>query len=236
MPPDSAKSPLRIHLARHAETEWNHVRRVQGVSDIPLNERGMAQASSLGARFAAEPLEAVYASPLARARQTAEAIASVHGLEVQIIEDLSEFDQGDLEGRYLGDIAREYPELLAAFAKEPGEVRIPGGETLAEVQTRAWRAFTLLLDRHTGGSIVAVSHNMTLLTLLCRFLGMTLTHFRRLTQSSTGVTSFERGVQGLHLRVLNDISHLPPELRPVEPGIQPVHLRPSEAKGPAESA
>jgi phosphoserine phosphatase len=228
VPSDNASAPLRIHLARHAETEWNRVRRVQGISDVALNERGLAQAASLAARFAAEPIEAVYASPLARARQTAEAVAARHGLEVQIVADLSEFDQGVLEGRYLSDIAVEYPELLAAFAKQPGEVRIPGGETLAEVQVRAWRAFTYLLERHPQGSIVAVSHNMTLLTLLCRFLGMSLDRFRRLTQSSTGVTSFERGIQGLHLRVLNDISHLPPELRPEEPGIQPAQIRPRE--------
>ena len=228
MTPENARPPLRIHLARHAETDWNRLRRVQGISDIPLNDRGLAQAASLGARLASEPIEAVYSSPLGRARQTAEAVAARHGLEVQIVEDLAEFDQGELEGRYLRDIAVEYPELLAAFAKEPGEVRIPGGETLTEVQARAWRAFSSLLDRHAHGSIVAVSHNMTLLTLLCRFLGMTLTHFRRLTQSSTGLTIFERGIQGLHLRVLNDISHLPPDLRPEEPGIQPAHLRAGE--------
>lgn len=229
MPSENSKPPLRIHLARHAETEWNRVRRVQGISDVPLNERGLAQAAALAARFAPEPVEAVYASPLGRARQTAEAVAARHGLEVQIIEDLAEFDQGVLEGRYLHEIASDHADLLAAFAKEPAQVRIPGGETLEEVQARAWRAFTLILDRHARGTVVAVSHNMTLLTLLCRFLGMNLTHFRRLTQSSTGVTSFERGLQGLHLRVLNDLSHLPPALRPEEPGLQPVQVRPGAA-------
>lgn len=229
MPSDNSKPPLRILLVRHAETDWNKSRRVQGISDIPLNERGLAQAEAIAERLADEPVKTVYASPLLRSRQTAGAIAERHGLAVEILDDLAEFDQGVLEGRYLRDIATEYPDLLAAFAKDPADVRIPGGETMAEVQVRAWRAFGIIADRHEYGSVVAVSHNMTLLTLLCRFLGMALTHFRRLTQSSTGLTVLERGFQGLQLRVLNDISHLPPDIRPLEPGVQP--RSPKEDRG-----
>ncbi len=204
---------MRIFIARHAETDWNRARRVQGVSDISLNARGRAQAEAFADRLASEKLEAIYASPLARARETAEAIARRHGLPVQIIPGLSEFHQGELEGRYLKDLITDYPDLLAAFAKDPADVRIPGGETMAEVQARAWAAFTEILDRHEHGSVVLISHNMTILTLLCRFLGMPLSQFRRLSQGSTGVTILERGVQGLHIRVMNDLSHLPPELR-----------------------
>lgn len=236
MASDNRKPALRILLVRHAETDWNRLRRVQGVSDIPLNARGQAQAEALGSHLAGEPVEAIYASPLARSRQTAEAIARRHGLKVETIDDLAEFDQGALEGRYLKDIATEYPDLLAAFAKDPTDVRIPGGETMAEVQVRAWRAFSALVDRHGQGSIVAVSHNMTLLTMVCRFLGMPLAHFRRLTQSSTGLTILERGLQGLHLRVLNDVSHLPETLRPVEPGLQPAQLSPRGNVGREEKA
>lgn len=225
MPSDNSKPPLRILLVRHAETDWNKSRRVQGISDIPLNERGLAQAGAIAERLADEPVKTVYASPLLRSRQTAGAIAERHGLAVEILDDLAEFDQGVLEGRYLRDIATEYPDLLAAFAKDPADVRIPGGETMAEVQVRAWRAFGIIADRHEYGSVVAVSHNMTLLTLLCRFLGMALTHFRRLTQSSTGLTVLERGFQGLQLRVLNDISHLPANIRPLEPSVQPANLK-----------
>ena len=107
---------------------------------------------------------------------------------------------------------------------------------MAEVQVRAWRAFGLILDRHEHNSVVAVSHNMTLLTLLCRFLGMTLAHFRRLTQSSTGLTVLERGFQGLQLRVLNDISHLPAEIRPAEPRVQPANLKEDRRSGSQDEA
>jgi broad specificity phosphatase PhoE len=208
-----SSNPLRIFLLRHAETDWNRARRVQGVSDIPLNARGRAQAEAFADRLATEPLEAIYASPLSRARETAEALARRHGLPIQTVEGLSEFHQGELEGRHLEDLIADYPDLLAAFSKDPADVRIPGGETMAEVQVRAWAAFSEIVDRHTEGSVVVVSHNMTLLTLLCRFLGMTLSRFRRLSQGSTGVTILERGVQGLHIRVMNDQSHLPAELR-----------------------
>lgn len=216
---------LRIFLIRHAETDWNRARRVQGVSDIPLNERGRAQADALAKRLAAEPLEAIYASPLTRAQETAEAATRLHGLQIQTVPDLSEFHQGELEGRYLSDLIKEYPDLMAAFAKDPADVRIPGGETLSEVQARAWRAFTEILDRHDRGTLVVVSHNMTILTLLCRFLGMPISHFRRLSQSSTGVNILERGVMGLHIRVMNDVSHLPEALMPLEPPSRPLDAR-----------
>ena len=133
-----------------------------------------------------------------------------------MVPGLAEFDQGDFEGRSFRDLIAEHAELLAAFAKDPAHVRIPGGETLAEVQVRAWDAFSGILERHPEGSLAVVAHNMTNLVLLCRFLGLDLSRFRRLTQSSTGVTILERGVQGLFVRLLNDISHLPPELLPPE--------------------
>jgi broad specificity phosphatase PhoE len=214
-------TPLRILIIRHAETEWNRLRRVQGVSDIPLNERGVAQAEALGHRLAVEPLRAIYSSPLLRARQTAEAIARTHGIAVEILPGIAEFNQGTFEGKAFGDLIVEHADLLAAFAKDPADVRIPGGETMAEVQVRAWNAFTGILSRHETGSVAMVGHNMTNLALLCRFLGMELSRFRRLTQSSTGLTILERGVQGLYLRLLNDLSHLPEDLRPEPPTAGP---------------
>ena len=208
------ETPLRIFIIRHAETEWNRLRRVQGVSDIPLNERGLAQAGALGRRLAPEPLRAIYSSPLTRARQTAEAIALPHGLTVGILPGLAELHQGEFEGKAFGELIAGHADLLAAFAKDPTDVRIPGGETMAEAQARAWDAFTGILSRHEEGSVAVVGHNMTNLAVLCRFLGMGLPHFRRLSQSSTGLTILERGAQGLFLRLLNDISHLPENLQP----------------------
>jgi len=211
-----SEAPFRIFLVRHAETEWNRARRVQGVSDIPLSARGREQAEALAARLVSEPFVAIYASPLSRARETAETVARRHMLPVELVPGLAEFDQGDLEGHAIRDLITEHAELLAAFTKDPTHVRIPGGETLAELQARAWEAFTLVLDRHDRGSVLVVGHNMTNLMLLCRFLGLPIAHFRRLTQSSTGVTIIERGFQGLFLRVMNDLSHLPENLRPPE--------------------
>ena len=234
------EGPLRILIIRHAETEWNRLRRVQGVSDIPLNERGLAQAEALGRRLALEPIRAIYSSPLSRARQTAEAVARPHGLTVEILPGIAEFHQGDLEGKPFGDLIAEHADLLAAFTKDPTHVRIPGGETLGEAQTRAWDTFTGVLSRHDAGSVALVGHNMVNLSLLCRFLGMELSRFRRLTQSSTGLTILERGVQGLFLRLLNDVSHLPEELRPPEVPSEAradsENVVPSEARADSENA
>lgn len=129
----------RIILVRHGETDWNLERRIQGgSSNPPLNERGREQAESLARRLEREKIQAVYSSPLKRGLDTARTIARCHKLEVATEPSLREIEAGDLEGATLAELGRHFSELLIQNAG--GEIfpRVPGGESLPEVQQRGW--------------------------------------------------------------------------------------------------
>lgn len=126
---------MTILLARHGETDWNVAPpRFMGSIDIPLNERGREQARALAERV--ERIEAVWSSPLARARETAEIVAGEHGLEVRIDGRLAESRRGAWEGRPIPDIAEQEPEAWAAWRRGGAEFRFPGGESLGEHAAR----------------------------------------------------------------------------------------------------
>lgn len=201
---------MNLILVRHGETDWNRTGRCQGISDVVLNDNGRKQALELGLCLKGEKISAVYSSDLARALSTAEEIARHHGLTVEIDSDLREMDQGDFEGLLFTEIRERYAEIMSEWRDNPETLRIPSGETLAEVRERALRAFEKLRGRHDGETVVAVSHNLTITTLLCEFTGVGLSGFR-----SFGIQAASRSTlslsQGKVVVVdLNDISHLTP--------------------------
>jgi len=129
---------VRLILVRHGETPWNEVHRFQGISDIELSPKGTSQAKSLAESLKREPLEAIYTSPLIRARQTAEQIARYHDCPLVIDEGLKELNQGQLEGLTVEDLRRDYAVFLKKWMKNPGSTRLPQGESLGHLQKRAW--------------------------------------------------------------------------------------------------
>ncbi len=156
---------LRVILVRHGETDWNQERRVQGSgSDRELTETGKQQAESIGLRLKQERIQAIYSSSLRRALDTARTIARHHRLEVQIEPALNEIDAGELEGESLIKIGSYLKELVAAERGWDSITRLYGGESLAEVQQRAWRTIQNLTDKHSDGVIVVVSHYFIILS------------------------------------------------------------------------
>jgi broad specificity phosphatase PhoE len=126
-----------ILLARHGETDDNvPPARVQGRRDVPLNERGRAQARELARAAAAEAPAALWSSQLARAHETATIVGAELGLDPRVDARLAESDRGSWEDRLLDDIAREEPELWAAWRRAGQSFRFPGGESLAEHMER----------------------------------------------------------------------------------------------------
>lgn len=122
-----------ILLARHGETDHNvPPPRVQGWIDTPLNDTGRAQARHLAAAVRPHRIAAIYSSHLSRARETAEIVAAELDLPVTADERLAESNRGAWEGRLLDEIAREEPELWAAWRRGGAEFRFPGGEALSE--------------------------------------------------------------------------------------------------------
>ncbi len=136
-----------ILLARHGETTSNKERRFQGQLDVPLNETGREQARALAERVRDEPLAALYASPLVRARETAEIVGAALGLDVRLDDRLKEVDVGDWQDRLKDDVEREDPEAWAAFRAAGDGFRFPGGESFAEQQERVIAALVDITQR-----------------------------------------------------------------------------------------
>jgi len=138
-----------LYLVRHGETDWNRQRRVQGRSDIPLNETGREQARLTGTLLTRRPVTRVYASPLSRARETAEIIAGRLGVGGPDLRDaFVERDYGEAEGLTFHEIEKRYPRTGG----------VPGRETREQVAARVVPALQALAAEHPGEAIVVVSH------------------------------------------------------------------------------
>jgi broad specificity phosphatase PhoE len=200
---------LRLLLIRHAETGQNRDGVGQGRADNPLSELGCKQAEALADALSNERLDAIYASPLQRAGQTAAAIAARHALSVIAEADLIEMDIGEMEGLTGPQLRERHPDFLRAWMSERvGSVKMPGGESLEQVQSRAGAAIDRIMAAAGTGTVAAVSHNFVVLSLLCRFLALPLKDFRRLRHSVAGLTIVE--VVGSRHTVVrfNDVCHL----------------------------
>jgi broad specificity phosphatase PhoE len=134
-------------LARHGETDWNRELRIQGHSDVDLNEAGRAQARALAEELAGVDLDAVYSSDLSRARETADIVAATKGLRVRIDPELREREYGSWEG-----LTRE--EIEQRFGTHAHH----DGETDAQVRERMVRAATRIVAAHPGENVLVVSH------------------------------------------------------------------------------
>jgi len=145
-----------ILLARHGETDWNREGRFQGHADPPLNRTGRAQAVDLSAALMAEQLAAVYSSPLRRALETAEVLATSHGLEPVPVDDLREVDVGSWSGLTRAEVEERFPAQFARWL-DYGQ-GWEDGETYEEMGRRAVDALLLLAAAHDGERVLAVTH------------------------------------------------------------------------------
>jgi len=148
----------RLLVIRHGETAWNRATRIQGHTDIPLSPLGLAQAERLAEALADEPLAAVYASDLSRARQTAEALASAHGLAVQFDAGLRERAFGRFEGLSWDEIAQAHPEDSARWRRREPDFAVGGGESLNTFSARCLAAARRVVAAHPGENIALVAH------------------------------------------------------------------------------
>jgi probable phosphoglycerate mutase len=179
-----------------------------GRADVPLNAHGKAQAGSVAASFLRPP-HAIVSSPLARALHTARAIGDATGVGVAIVDGLIEMDVGDLEHLSSADLRERHPAFLQKWmSPECGSARMPGGETLEEVQERAWAAIEQLRVDHADREVVAVTHNFVILSVICRVVGLPLGEFRRVRHDLAARTELDVLERGASLVRLNDAAHL----------------------------
>ena len=138
-----------LYLVRHGETNWNRQKRIQGLTDIPLNDTGRDQAKATGTLLARRRWDAVVSSPLSRARETANIIAVVLGLdEPTTMDAIVERNYGAAEGLNWGEVERDFPR----------GTDVPGRESREQVSARVVPALIRLAEQRPGQALVVVSH------------------------------------------------------------------------------
>jgi alpha-ribazole phosphatase/probable phosphoglycerate mutase len=150
----------------------------------------------------------VYASPLARALQTAEMVAEPHGLPVIVREDLREIAVGEWEGLRMDEIEQRYAQALRDWWDRPHLTRIPGGETLEELRGRAMRALETIREEVGNGDAAVMAHGGVNKTILLSLLEAPLSSYWRFRQANTCINVLEFAGGRVCVRVLNETAHL----------------------------
>jgi probable phosphoglycerate mutase len=148
----------RLILLRHGETAWNAEHRMQGQLDVPLSATGVWQAEQLTQALADEPIDAVYASDLVRARLTALPLAERLGLVAQRHIGLRERHFGIFQGHTVDEVAVRWPAHFAGWRAREEQWRIPDGESGREFIDRVLAALQEIVARHAGARIAVVAH------------------------------------------------------------------------------
>lgn len=170
-----------IFLARHGQTEWNRVGRRQGQLDSPLSTLGLVTVGQAAVAVSEMEIDAVYSSPLGRARTTATIYAEALGLPVSVVGDLRELDHGAMSGLTDAEIEIEFPGQLAERSRSRYAWRFPGGESYADVDRRAANALTSIAAGRARRPLV-VSHEMTGRMLVRNLCGIAVDDALRLSQ------------------------------------------------------
>lgn len=179
-----------MYLVRHGATPANEQRPyvLQGHGiDTQLSEIGRRQAEAVSAFLATRPLDVVLASPMQRAQETARAIAGPHGLDVGVLETLTECDVGRWEGRDWGSIMQEDPEAYERFMDDPSVHGYPEGETYSDVLERVGKVLDGVLADHRGQTVAVIAHNIVNRVYVARLMGWSLSRAREIRQDNTGI-------------------------------------------------
>lgn len=189
-------------LIRHATNDAVGKSLAGRTPGVHLNDPGRAQAERLAERLRDAPLAAIYSSPLERAVETAEPLARLLGLEVQVLPDVLEINMGQWTGRTLKELG-ELPEWRG-IQMFPSGTRIPDGETLLEMQTRVVAALERLRAQHPDQVIAVVAHADIVKAMVAHYAGVHLDLFQRLVISPASISVVAVGQYGPHVLRVND--------------------------------
>jgi len=186
-PPEATRpAPARLVLARHAQSTWNGLGKIQGQLDPPLSERGREQAERLAERLAGRRWAGFYCSDLARCRQTAEPLAQRLGREPVALAELREIYLGEWEGLTRHELEERHPELWQRWLKHP-----------------SWD-----LGEHPEGDILVVTHGGVIQVALGHTIGRNSAGLFPFRINNASITTIEHGPQRLIVSSVNDVCHL----------------------------
>ena len=220
-PRPPAPAVTRLVLARHAVTAETGPQLTGRKPGVDLSEEGQRQAAALAERLASLPVAAVYASPIERTAQTAQAVADRHRLAVRALDGALEADYGEWTGQPLSDLAKT--DLWKVVQRSPSRAAFPGGESLAAMQARIVAALDAVIAAHPGELVVVVSHADPIKAAIAHYTGVHLDLFQRIMVAPASVTAFAFSGAGVALLKCNDTGSLddlkPPP--PPKPGEEP---------------
>lgn len=198
---------MKLILVRHGETLSNRENRIQGLTDNELSDYGRAQVRKLSESLKAESIESAISSPLKRAYQTAQTICQYHNVEIGIETNLQELNHGDFENVLIDELKEKHLPFIQQWFQNPASVAMPNGESLHDVQRRAWNAIEKIIN-NSKDNVLVVSHGMTIMTILCKIRNMDLSFGRdvRVDVASKTIVEFKDG-KGI-IMSLNDVTHL----------------------------
>ena len=197
-----------ILLIRHAVNDFVKTGKLAGwTPGVHLNEEGQAQAEALGQRLADARLDHIYASPIDRTMETAQAIAKFHDhLTVEENTDIGEVRYGDWEGKKIDDLRNR--KMWDVVQEYPSRAYFPNGDTMRGVQVRIVNAIEGFVQKHPNQTIALVFHADLIKMALTHYLGMHLDVFQRIVISPASISTLHLGHSRPFIMTMNDIAHV----------------------------
>ena len=203
-----------VYLIRHAESVGNITQVFQGQHDFDITERGEAQLECLKNRFKNIEFDAVYSSPLIRAKKTAESVNFYRHAPVIYCDDLKEINAGKFENVKWTDLPSLYPEQYEMWNKKLHLFAPPGGERMCELYERIVKAVTRIVAENQDKTVVIVTHGCSVRNYMCYAHGWEFSELDNMKWfENTGVAKLEYDItEKPRIIYENDASHLTPEL------------------------
>lgn len=178
-----------VYLLRHPETTWNVAERYQGRLESPVSPEGRLQSRVLSQQFAGVELDAIYCSPLRRARHLGMDLQAATESPFFIDDRLIEIGQGVWEGLHVHEIRERYPDLEVTWRSTPDMATFPYGEGIGHVQSRSLSALESIYGSHVDGSVAVVTHSMIIRVIVAAALHLELRHIHDIPMSNASVTT-----------------------------------------------
>jgi len=212
---------MKIFLVRHGETTYNRETRFQGQQDAPLTPNGKSQAGAVADRFekaekAGEHFDAIYSSPLSRCLDTADAIGTKLNLKPVTEPGLKEMKMGEWENKTPVEVEKQYrtaegKPLISEWMKDPVSNKIPGGETVDDVEKRVFSTLDRIIkENRQDANVVLVTHGGPISVILCKVLDQSLKEANRTHIANTSVTVLDvkKDLSDVKILADNDTSHM----------------------------
>lgn len=193
-----------IFLIRHGESQQNIDDVLSGITDIPLSDKGKHQCATLAQYFENIQVDRVFATPLQRARDSAELIFRKHKHSIGILESLIEFNYGEYEGYRRSDYENSKDRIIQQWITSPSNLTFPGGDNIQAHAQKTLSSITDLAKENNGKVIACISHRTTIRLILAQIIGLHLDNFRSLPCSNCGISEITLNDKNeWHLHSLN---------------------------------